>query len=257
MTATFATAACRAVEELGPARARMLADGIAAGMSETALGTQSAVAGDAETVRAVRVAQARDGLADPLAAAYLRGAADGFARSAAAERIESVWSGPSTHAVPVRSTARALVEVVTGARDELLLMTYSARPHPPVIAALVAARARGVRIAAVVETLQGAAGALGGQEPAMAFRGVPGVELWHWPCGARTEPGAKMHAKLAVGDRRTLLVSSANITQSGVGTNIEAGVLVHGGTAPLRAAEHVEALMAAGVLVRLVGGEPG
>lgn len=257
MTASFATAACRAVEVLGPVRARTLADGIAGGLSETALGAQSAVAGYVDTVRAVRTAQAEDGLADLLAAAYLRGAADGFARSAAAERIESVWSGPNTHAVPVRSTAQALVEVVHESRDELLLLTYSARPHKPVISALAAARARGVRIAVVVETLQGAGGAISGQEPAAAFLGVPGIEMWHWPPSARSEAGAKMHAKLAVGDRRTLLVSSANITQSGVSTNIEAGVLVHGGTAPLRAAEHVAQLMAAGVLARLVVGEPG
>ncbi|MGH3188673.1 MAG: hypothetical protein ACRDPY_21440 [Streptosporangiaceae bacterium] len=32
-------------------------------------------------------------------------------------------------------------------------------------------------------------------------------------------PGAKMHAKLAVADRRVLLVTSANLTQSGVAKN--------------------------------------
>ena len=66
-----------------------------------------------------------------------------------------------------------------------------------------------------------------------------------------------MHAKVAIGDRRTLLVSSANITQSGVSTNIEAGVLVRGGTAARRAAEHVEQLIATGVLVRLLVGDVG
>ena len=81
------------------------------------------------------------------------------------------------------------------------------------------------------------------------------TELWHWPPRARTEPGAKMHAKIAVADRSALLVSSANLTQSGVGTNIEAGVLVRGGHAPRRAAEHVAHLIAAGVLTRLHGGE--
>ena len=60
-----------------------------------------------------------------------------------------------------------------------------------------------------------------------------------------------MHAKLAVADRRVLLVSSANLTQSGVSKNIEAGLLVRGGTAPLRAAEHIDALRAAGALTRL------
>jgi hypothetical protein len=46
-------------------------------------------------------------------------------------------------------------------------------------------------------------------------------------------------------------VSSANLTQSGVGRNIEAGLLIRGGTAPQRAAEHIAALRSAGVLERL------
>jgi hypothetical protein len=57
-----------------------------------------------------------------------------------------------------------------------------------------------------------------------------------------------MHANLAVGDRRVLFVTSTNLTQSGVGENIEAGLPVRGGTAPLRAAEHVDALRTAGAL---------
>jgi len=61
-----------------------------------------------------------------------------------------------------------------------------------------------------------------------------------------------MHAKLAVADRRVLFVSSANLTQSGVTKNIEAGLLVCGGPAPERAAEHIDALRASGSLVRLV-----
>jgi phosphatidylserine/phosphatidylglycerophosphate/cardiolipin synthase-like enzyme len=77
------------------------------------------------------------------------------------------------------------------------------------------------------------------------------VRLWHWPAGKRTEQGAKMHARLAVADRTALLVSSANLTQSGVGRNIEAGLLVRGGSAPRRAAEHIAELISTGVLTRL------
>ena len=43
-----------------------------------------------------------------------------------------------------------------------------------------------------------------------------------------------MHAKIAVADRMVLLVSSANLTSAGIDKNIEAGILVHGGTAPVR-----------------------
>jgi phosphatidylserine/phosphatidylglycerophosphate/cardiolipin synthase-like enzyme len=60
-----------------------------------------------------------------------------------------------------------------------------------------------------------------------------------------------MHAKLTVDDRHVLFVSSANLTQSGVTKNIEAGLLVRGGPAPVRAAEHIDALRASCSLVRL------
>ena len=60
-----------------------------------------------------------------------------------------------------------------------------------------------------------------------------------------------MHAKLAIADSEMLLVSSANLTQSGIGKNIEAGLLVRGGPAPARAVEHVRQLQASGSLERL------
>lgn len=60
-----------------------------------------------------------------------------------------------------------------------------------------------------------------------------------------------MHAKVAIADRAALLVSSANLTQSGVEKNIEAGLLVRGGSAPRRAAEHIDELKTLGVLERL------
>ncbi|MFC3994379.1 DISARM system phospholipase D-like protein DrmC [Nocardiopsis sediminis] len=188
------------------------------------------------------------------AAAFLRGAAAGYAGAAGAVTVETVWSGPAGHAVPVRATAQALLDVVAGAEHELVLMTYSARPHKGIRRALAAAVERGVRVDVVVETLQGAGSALSGSEPATAFSGLAGVELWHWPVAERGQKHAKMHAKLAAADRKVLLVSSANLTQSGVAKNIEAGLLVRGGDAPLRIAEHVAELRARRVLTPLHGG---
>jgi phosphatidylserine/phosphatidylglycerophosphate/cardiolipin synthase-like enzyme len=183
--------------------------------------------------------------------AYLAGLAAGYAQRAAEVSVETVWSGPGSHHVPVRATAAVLADVVREARRELLLMTYSARQYQPLTVALQTAVSRGVHVSVVVETLQGAGSALAGDEPYQAFVGIGGIDLWHWPSAKRTEPGAKMHAKLAVADRCVLFVTSANLTQSGVGKNLEAGLLVRGGPAPPRAAEHVDALRAAGALSRL------
>ena len=188
----------------------------------------------------------------PFAAlAYLTGLAAGYAQRASEITVDTVWSGPGSYYVPVRATAAVLADIVREARRQLLLMTYSAKPHQPLIESLRAAIGRGVTVSVVVETLQGAGSALSGEEPYRAFTGIDGIELWHWPTSRRTEPGSKMHAKLAVADRRVLLITSANLTQSGVWKNIEAGLLIRGGSAPQRAAEHVDALRASGELARL------
>lgn len=252
-----------AVLRLGPARLRALADRIerdaprdvvleaAPGFADEATVIYDAAAGvGAFGARA----SAGHPAAAPAVAGYLRGAAAALAHRANAVQVEAVWSGPGSHAVPVRATARVLIELIEQATHEVLLMTYSARPYEPVRAALAAALGRGVGVMAVVETLQGAGGALQGQEPATAFTGLPGLRLWQWPVSERRAPSAKMHAKLAVADRRVLLVSSANLTHSGAEQNVEAGVLVRGGSAPRRAAEHIAALRARGVLTRLDDG---
>ncbi|RVX42769.1 phospholipase D-like protein [Nonomuraea polychroma] len=247
----LARAAAEAVAQLGPSRLRTLAERIGAGWPRAAIPGAVPVPGFAEHATAILDARDAESVPDLVAATYLVGVADGHAQHAGTTRADVVWSGPSSHGVPVRATAQVLVDVVAEATRELLLMTYSAKPYPPLLEALAAAVRRGVTVAAVVETLQGAGSALSGSEPATAFTSVPGIELWHWPAARRTTPGSKMHAKLAVADRRILLVSSANLTQSGVSRNIEAGLLITGGTAPQRAAEHIAELRAHGVLERL------
>ena len=241
----FEEAAERALPILEPTGIRTLADRLAGGLSIPAL------IADTRAERQAAVTSLLGTLPNGATAenvAYLRGLARGYDRHAALANVEPVWSGPSSHAVPVRSMAQVLLDVVCGARKNLLLMTYSAKPHTVLRAAVVAAIERGVAVTVVVETLSGAGSALSGPEPATAFGGIPGLALWHWPADQRHEHGAKMHAKIAVADRSVLLVSSANLTQSGVAKNIEAGLLVHGGSAPERAAEHIEGLQMQHVL---------
>lgn len=247
----FELSVAEAVARLGSLTTATLGLRIGQGLPRDAVLNAVPSPSHAEVARKVLATKASAGVSDAEAGAYIRGVAAGWTLRDTSFQVESVWSGPSTHEVPVRATARVLVELVGEAEHELVLMTYSAKPYEPLTEALAAAVERGVSVMAVVETLQGAGSALAGSEPAVAFASIAGVEVWHWPVTRRSEHGAKMHAKLAVADRRVLLVSSANLTQSGVTKNIEAGLLVRGGTAPLRAAEHVAGLRAKGVLERL------
>ncbi|MEV6194128.1 DISARM system phospholipase D-like protein DrmC [Streptomyces sp. NPDC051920] len=247
----FETAAEQAVVLLGPSRAKDLAGVFARGrgLEHALLLVQAPAVGDA--IRALYEAAQSNHVPSAEAAAYLRGFVAGWSRRRDEAEVRAVWSGPATPGVPVRATARVLTEVVGGARSELLAMTYAARRYPPLISALREAVARGVDVHVVVETQEGAAGLLGGPEPAAAFASVPGLRLWHWAPEAREHKHARQHAKLAVADRRILLVGSANLTESGVRRNLEAGVLVTGGTAPQRAAEHIRELQRRGILTPL------
>lgn len=247
----FTLAVADAVSRIGPIHLRTLADAIAGSHPLMSIADAVPLKDLTDVTRTVLAAQTADGVPKIDAAAYIRGVADGFAQHANRSSVEIVWSGPSSHAVPVRVTAAVLTDLVSEATHELLLMTYSAKPYAPLIKALRAALDRNVIVSIVVETLQGAGSALSGTEPAAAFSSMPDIQLFHWPTEKRAQSGAKQHAKVAVSDRRSLLVSSANLTQSGVDKNIEAGVLVRGGTAPVRAAEHIVALRSSGVLTRL------
>lgn len=249
---SFEAVAAAVAGDLGPERLRRLAVGVLSGASRDALSVEAGLTVGPASVAAQRLLDALEdeGLAAPVAAAYLRGVAAGYEHQAARVQADLVWTGPAVFDVPVRATAQVLADLVGEARRELILTTYSARPYPPLLTALRAAVARGVGVWIVVETLLGAGSALQGEQPANAFADLPGVQLWSWAVDRRPE-GAKMHAKVAVADQRTLFVSSANLTTSGIGSNIEAGVLVRGGTAARRAAEHLTALRRDGLLVRV------
>ncbi|MET9825038.1 MULTISPECIES: DISARM system phospholipase D-like protein DrmC [unclassified Streptomyces] len=244
----FEAAAESAVAVLGLSRSKDLAGLLARrGSKERAL-AELATPGAAAAV--AELYDALDGDAVPLAeaAAYVRGYVAAMLRARDRVRVRTVWSGPSTPGVPVRATAQVLVDVIDEAHDELLAMTYAARPYPALTRALTEAAERGVRIHVVVETLSGAKGLLRGREPAEAFTSVPGLSLWHWARDPDGHPYSRQHAKLAVADRRTLFLGSANLTESAAHRNIEAGVLVNGGEAPRRAAEHIVELQRLGSL---------
>ncbi|AEY93098.1 phosphatidylserine/phosphatidylglycerophosphate/cardiolipin synthase [Streptomyces hygroscopicus subsp. jinggangensis 5008] len=247
----FEAAAETAVAALGLSRSKDLAGLLAQARSRERILTELATPGVGEAVARLCDAMQSESVPPAEAAAYVRGYVAARRQARDAVRVRTVWSGPSTPAVPVRATAQVLIEVINGAQHELLAMTYAARPYPALTRALRTAADRGVEMHVVVETLAGSGGLLSGKEPADAFASVPGLLLWVWARNPAQQAGSRQHAKLAVADRRTLFLGSANLTESAVRRNIEAGVLVTGGEAPRRAAEHIVELQRLGKLRRL------
>ncbi len=180
----------------------------------------------------------------------LRSAAASFREARDAQTVDVVWTGPTSHGVPVRRTREVLIDVIGEAREELLMVSFAAYKVRVVLDALAAALARQVAVDLVLESEADSDGKLS-HDAATAFADLAGAGLWTWPAEARPrlEKGtAVLHAKLAVADRRVAFVTSANLTGHGLTENIELGLLITGGPEPERMAEHVRALMARRVL---------
>jgi cardiolipin synthase A/B len=81
------------------------------------------------------------------------------------------------------------------------------------------------------------------------------VTFWVWPANKRpllTTGRAALHAKAAIADDHTALVTSANLTGHGINENMELGLLVRGGPVPRRLAAHFGQLMTDRVLERVL-----
>lgn len=189
-------------------------------------------------------------------ATALRAATDAVDQVRATQAIEVVWTGPATHEVPVRLTPEVLAEVINSAKGSLILVSFAAYKVTEVNDALAAAAGRGVDIRLVLETSEADGGSLKGPGAAAAFTDLAGmVTLYEWPAGKRPPlPGGKhgsMHAKAALADEHTALVTSGNLTAYAMAANMELGLLVRGGPVPRRLARHFRQLMVDGILTHL------
>ena len=119
---------------------------------------------------------------------------------------------------------------------------------------LDAAAERGVVIRLILESGEASGGTLT-FDAAHAFASLRDrASFYVWPTEKRPvlERGrAVLHAKAAIADDHTALVTSANLTGHGIAENMELGLLVRGGPIPRRLRDHFRELMARKVLVRI------
>jgi hypothetical protein len=92
-----------------------------------------------------------------------------------------------------------------------------------------------------------------GEETALGERVAVRRALWGFErvgCGARA--GAeRSRAKIAIADETICFVSSANLTGHAMEKNMEAGVLIRGGSVPRDLHHHLEALKTSNVIARV------
>jgi cardiolipin synthase len=181
------------------------------------------------------------------------------AASGAAERLRSqqqlslVWTGPPTGHVPVRATAMALLDLITEATEELLLVSFAAYKVPAVVQALIEATERGVKVRLVLDS--SSEGSLD-VDAKRAFAALGGLATFYtWPLSKRPlHPNghpAALHAKCAIADQSRALVGSANLTGAALNINMELGVEIRRGTLPHRLASHFDGLITSGQLRRI------
>ncbi|WP_373455144.1 DISARM system phospholipase D-like protein DrmC [Rhodococcus sp. 14-1411-2a] len=174
-----------------------------------------------------------------LAAGVLLGSVEHDSRQSS---VTPVWTGPN-QAVSSRLTSAVVIDLVANAARNILIVGYAVHNEPSVTSALHQAASRGVAITLVVERSIDNTNFSGGSHP---FPGLVATRLC-WPANLRPA-GASLHAKLLVVDDSAALVGSANMTGAALGKNLECGLLVRGGSAPVKIREHVDQLRSNGQL---------
>jgi phosphatidylserine/phosphatidylglycerophosphate/cardiolipin synthase-like enzyme len=173
----------------------------------------------------------------------LLGAGRAIQRIRERQSVDVVWTGPDPGTGSGRLTAATVIDLIGEARHEILLVSYVTQTEPQIDTALAAAAARGVEVTILAERQA--------DNPAYTSSGAPFPRLQalrlYWPASQRL-PGAALHAKIIVVDRRIALVGSANLTGRAMEANLECGILIRDGSEPLAICRHIAELQAMGYL---------
>lgn len=167
-------------------------------------------------------------------------------QDARARRARPVWTGPGATG-DQRLTAGVLHELIAGARERVLLVSFAAFTLADLAGDLTEAVGRGCDVDVVFETEEDSAGAYHGPH-GTPFGSVAGIRRWRWPADQRPEAGAVLHAKLLVVDGCRALIGSANLTHRALNANVEAGLLIHDRAVAGELEQHVRDLMLIGTL---------
>jgi phosphatidylserine/phosphatidylglycerophosphate/cardiolipin synthase-like enzyme len=167
--------------------------------------------------------------------------------------IEIVWTGPTTGVIPLRRTEQVLIEMIQETKKELLIVSFAVYNIAEIVTEMEMAIARGVALTIVVETPDSGQGKIPfGIEAMLTTRIKAKARVLKWPYEKREkgENGkyGSLHAKCAVADRDSVLISSANLTQYALNLNMEMGLRVKDKTLAEKIVRHFELLAQRGIL---------
>lgn len=182
-------------------------------------------------------------------ASMLLAASHVYTKTASEQSTELVWTGPTTPFVSARRTEQALLQVINSAEQSLFITSFVAYDVSSIVKALNAADARGVSITMLLESSQDQGGSITFDAIGKMRTLVPAAKLYAWLDKADPFSDGRVHAKVAVADRTTCFITSANLTGFAMERNMEAGVLIVGGQVPIALDKHLQALIAMKVVV--------
>ncbi|EBX2980520.1 DISARM system phospholipase D-like protein DrmC [Salmonella enterica] len=178
-------------------------------------------------------------------AAMLLTASHVYSKATSEQSTELVWTGPTTPFVSARRTEQALLQVISTAERTLFITSFVAYDVSTIVKALNAANERGVMISILLELSQEKGGSLNFDTIEKMRIQVPSAKLYVWNNKDNEYYGGCVHAKVAVAvavavaDARECFITSANLTGYAMEKNIEAGVLISGGSIPRQLNEHL------------------
>jgi phosphatidylserine/phosphatidylglycerophosphate/cardiolipin synthase-like enzyme len=145
--------------------------------------------------------------------------------------LELIWTGPEDLTTNFRRTDQALLELITGANEHLLVVSFAVYKAQPIIEAIESAVVRNVKVVICLEDSGENLGKLSiSGLNAFSSSIFKLASFYIWPIENRphTADGkfGSLHAKIAVADRKKVFISSANLTDYAMDLNMEMGVLI-------------------------------
>lgn len=184
-------------------------------------------------------------------AGILVGAAYARQQAQRENRVELVWTGPTTPFAATRRTEQVLLDLVGHAQCDLFLVSFVAYDVSSVVDALNAASSRGIDIRILLETSTSHGGSLSIDPIATMRHCVPSAALYVWTDRPAPFAEGRVHAKVAVADGNSAFLTSANLTGHALEKNMEAGVVISGGHVPAGLRAHLHALIETKVIRKI------
>jgi phosphatidylserine/phosphatidylglycerophosphate/cardiolipin synthase-like enzyme len=176
-------------------------------------------------------------------ASMLLAASHVYTKAASEQSTELVWTGPTTPFVSARRTEQALLQVINSAEQSLFITSFVAYDVSIIVKALNAANERSVSITMLLESSQDHGGSINIDVIGKMQVLVPGAQLYAWRDRTGNFADGRVHAKVAVADKKSCFITSANLTGYAMEKNMEAGLLISGGRIPKLLDDHLRSLV--------------